>query len=307
MVQVMRTMTEVSTNETLLHLAQLAKESLEATKSFWETSQEESRLLPLIDIGSQSYIFNLIVAALILHLIGEQEKEANRQFRNLVTLHIRITLLSDVFATAGYAHGRAAIGLLQSLMNNTSPQVITDLGSLHRVGVWENIVLNLGLLSKGIAVKTSVPSSMLGRKSTNRPGMNIPEYNTSINPNELNGDLNQLDETGRTNIPVSPAAPSKPNGPREQNSAALKHLAHGLPSSLSPFFQGIAHYLFSRNLCLIVFLSAMVKMFHARRNLEASQRKQISESSEVVAKVMVNHLSPKKFRELFMPTTWTFN
>ena len=42
----------------------------------------------------------------------------------------------------------------------------------------------------------------------------------------------------------------------------------------------------------------MVKMFHARRHPDSSQKKQISESSEVLAKVMVQHLSPKKFREL---------
>jgi E3 ubiquitin-protein ligase HUWE1 len=62
MVQVMRTMTEVSTNETLLHLAQLAKESLEATRYFWETDHEDSKLLPLVDITSQplSFVFEYI-------------------------------------------------------------------------------------------------------------------------------------------------------------------------------------------------------------------------------------------------------
>jgi len=57
MVQVMRTMTEVSTNETLLHLAQLARESLEDTRGFWETTQEDSKLLPLVDITSQPFYF----------------------------------------------------------------------------------------------------------------------------------------------------------------------------------------------------------------------------------------------------------
>ena len=43
-------MTEVSTNETLLHLAQLAKESLEDTRRFWDTEHDDSKLLPLVDI-----------------------------------------------------------------------------------------------------------------------------------------------------------------------------------------------------------------------------------------------------------------
>lgn len=262
MVQVMRTMTEVSTNETLLHLAQLAKESLEDTKYFWETAQEDSKLLPLIDITS------------------DHEEEANQRFRSLVTLHIRITLLSDVFATAGYAHGRSAIGLLQSLMNNISPQVVADLGSLHRVSIWENIVLNLGLKAKGISLKRSPVPSTLGRRSAGRSSLNLAENDGSVNTNELNGDLNSPDGAESMITTSSPSVPLRLSGPREQNSAALKHLTNGLPSSLAPFFQ------------------AMVKMFHARRHPDSSQKKQISESSEVLAKVMVQHLSPKKFHDV---------
>jgi E3 ubiquitin-protein ligase HUWE1 len=57
MVQVMRTMTEVATSETLLHLAQLVKYSLDDTKSFWGTFDKDSKLLPLVDItGSFQYL-----------------------------------------------------------------------------------------------------------------------------------------------------------------------------------------------------------------------------------------------------------
>lgn len=52
MVQVMRTMTEVATNETLLHLAKLVQESLEMTKDFWSEFQETSKLASLMQISS---------------------------------------------------------------------------------------------------------------------------------------------------------------------------------------------------------------------------------------------------------------
>ncbi|EJD07045.1 uncharacterized protein FOMMEDRAFT_26162 [Fomitiporia mediterranea MF3/22] len=42
----------------------------------------------------------------------------------LITLHVHITLLSDVYSTAGYTHGRHAVGLLQ----NTTVDIIPDLG-----------------------------------------------------------------------------------------------------------------------------------------------------------------------------------
>jgi len=53
MIQVMRTMTEVVPEETLLHLAKLVKQSLDDTQSFWENVQESSRLLPLVDTNGQ--------------------------------------------------------------------------------------------------------------------------------------------------------------------------------------------------------------------------------------------------------------
>jgi len=37
----------------------------------------------------------------------------------------------------------------------------------------------------------------------------------------------------------------------------------------------------------------MVKMFHARRNPDVAQKKQISESSAVVADIMLKHLDLK--------------
>lgn len=39
----------------------------------------------------------------------------------------------------------------------------------------------------------------------------------------------------------------------------------------------------------------MVKMFYARRNPDSSQKKQIKESSTLVAQIMLKHLSLKNF------------
>ncbi|KAJ7770214.1 hypothetical protein DFH07DRAFT_269298 [Mycena maculata] len=253
MVQVMRTMSEVTTSETLSHLSKLVKESLLTTKSFWESIEEDSKLLPLVDITA------------------EQEVAANLTFRGLVTLHIRITLLSDVFATAGFAHGRAAIGLLQTFMSSTTPEVVKDLGSLHRATIWENIVLKAGLISKGIDIAATPSSSPLEA---------TPEQTTIPLPD--NEAVAMTSPNGVQPETVSNPAPSsggiKHDG-RQHNATAIKHLTHGLPSSLAPFFQ------------------AMVKMFHARRNPDAAQKKQITESSSVIAEIMVKHLTLTDFTD----------
>ncbi|KAF9049777.1 hypothetical protein BJ165DRAFT_1608842 [Panaeolus papilionaceus] len=252
MVQVLRTMTEVATGETLLHLGELVKDSLSETRFFWESIDEASRLLPFVDLSSQ------------------QEQLANQQFRSLVTLHIRITLLSDVFATTGQSQGRAAIGLLQTLMSNMPLNVLIDLGSLHRASIWENIAMHVGMTKKGIEVQAS-PILSPAEESSDPTAIELPstENDAAVPPtNSVNG--------SQTNVKATVDSPKK-HLPRDWNATSLKHITQGLPNALAPFFQ------------------AMVKMFHARRSPDPSQRKQITESSKILAEIMLKHLNVKDF------------
>jgi E3 ubiquitin-protein ligase HUWE1 len=57
LVQVMRTMTDVASSETLVYLQKLVKESLEETKDFWGSMDDESKLLPLLEITGVSKHF----------------------------------------------------------------------------------------------------------------------------------------------------------------------------------------------------------------------------------------------------------
>jgi len=50
MVQVLRTMTEVATSETLLHLSEMVKASLDDTKFFWDHIEESCKLLRFVDV-----------------------------------------------------------------------------------------------------------------------------------------------------------------------------------------------------------------------------------------------------------------
>ncbi|KAL0569802.1 E3 ubiquitin-protein ligase tom1 [Marasmius crinis-equi] len=243
MVQSMRTMTEVATSDTLVHLARLVRDSLAETEHFWSVAEKGSKLLPLVNVNADNLV------------------NSTHYFRSLVTLHIRITLLSDVFATAGYAHGRAAIALLQTLMSNTSPQVVSDLGSLHRVSIWENIILKKGLSDEGIELPRT-PGSPSVEGSPDHANIDLPEQNGASNA--LNGNTNELSTTPAVTPPKE--TPVK-MGPREHNALALKHLTHGLPT--------------------------MVKMFHSRRTPDPAQKKQMLESSAVVADIMMKHLSVK--------------
>lgn len=51
LVQVIRTMAEAATTETLTFLVKLVATSLEECKDFWETTDEQSKLLSLVDFS----------------------------------------------------------------------------------------------------------------------------------------------------------------------------------------------------------------------------------------------------------------
>lgn len=177
-------------------------------------------------------------------VLVEQVPNANETFRSLVTLHNRMTILSDVFATAGYGHGRAAITILQTLMSNSTPEVIMNLGALHRTTIWENIALKKAFADIGIDIAhTPLPSPIDG--TPEQPLAPLPEVvdNTTASSTAPNG----VEESNSpSTTPLPPTDTEKTLGPLEHNAAALKHLSHGLPNALMPFFTGESFLLLFR-------------------------------------------------------------
>lgn len=168
-------------------------------------------------------------------LIATNREVYNDRFRSLVALHIRTSLLSDVFGTVGYSHGRGAIALLQTLMGSCGGQAIPELGALHRATIWENIVLNAALANKGIPQTTPAQSPLGG--TPNLSTTNLAEATTSLNSgnNTANG-IQPMDDTRFSGDEA--AKPKQDETPLSRNAAALKYLTHGMPNVLAPFFQG---------------------------------------------------------------------
>ncbi|KAF8135467.1 hypothetical protein EV363DRAFT_1395968 [Boletus edulis] len=263
-VQVIRTMAEIGPNEALFYLSKLVGTSLAETEEFWKELPSESKLAPLLEVTD------------------DQLSKVNQHFRNLVALHIRVTLMADVFSTTGYAHGRSAVGLLQTLMSDP-PKVVMDLGALHRASIWENILFKAHIASKGIELGISGHGSPLER-SPSHISVSLPEPTSfGIVANGVAAD------SSGARSPTS-VLPLKKETPVDKNAKALKHLTHGLPSALAPFFQcsfpspEIPWYLLT--LCW----TAIVKLFYARRNPDLVQKKQILSASDVIASIMINHL-----------------
>ena len=119
-------------------------------------------------------------------------------------------------------------------MNSTPLQVLTDLGTLHRASIWENLALILGLSSIGIPVLATPCSSSEG--SPNHTIMDLPDPEGSVTASGSSG-TNGMN-TAPTSSPSENNCAAKHDGPRYWNANSLKHITQGLPNALAPFFQG---------------------------------------------------------------------
>ncbi|KAL1945966.1 hypothetical protein VTO73DRAFT_1968 [Trametes versicolor] len=253
LVQVIRTMAEAATTETLAFLLKLVQDSLEECKDFWESMEERPKLLSLVEFAA-----------------GEDEQKANERFRKLVTLHVRTSLLSDIYATAGYSHGRASATLLQALLGH-KPSTLADLGSLHRRCIWENIVLK-ATLSAQDASATPPPAP-----TPSAPPGQEPPASTATGSLVVTSSSTVVSANGAATADAPAPVPfvKKEEKPRDKNAAGLRHLVSQMPSALSPFFQSV------------------VRLFQTRRSSDVAQKQKIREAAGILADVLVQHLGPQ--------------
>ncbi|KAI0766838.1 hypothetical protein BD413DRAFT_614840 [Trametes elegans] len=259
LVQVIRTMAESATTETLAFLLKLVQESLVECKDFWETMEEHSKLLPFVEFA------------------GDDEAKANERFRKLITLHIRTSLLSDIYATAGYSHGRASATLLQALVG-PKPSLLADLGSLHRACVWENIVLKAALSTQDA---NAAPTPSVSTSTTAVQSAQNTQSSTPAGERAGEGLSAAVAANGATTGDASAATPiaKKEEKPKDKNANGLKHIVSQIPTSLAPFFQSV------------------VRLFQTRRSSDLGQKQKIKEVAGILADVLVKHLERQPFKD----------
>jgi E3 ubiquitin-protein ligase HUWE1 len=159
-----------------------------------------------------------------------QLEQANEHFRSLVTLHIRITLLSDVCQVAGYPQSRSVNLVLQTLTASDVDGLIPALGALHRHSIWEHLNLSRQLNAKGLG--------NLGQPSTEQSAA-LQERSPSDSPVDVFGAPPQV-SAGQTNAAAPPenATDAIEDDSVKQNAKALMHVASELPKTLKNFFTG---------------------------------------------------------------------
>jgi E3 ubiquitin-protein ligase HUWE1 len=162
----------------------------------------------------------------------EQLLEANIRFRKLIALHTRVTLLADIFSSATYTHGRSSLSFLSGLTGSDASDILPDIGALHRACIWENIVLKSALSARGVTISRNSNSQGPPSEGISLPGQasdlsNEADVGSALPESDLSPDEAKSTEG------------AKKDGPQERNAKALKHIATQIPTSLTPFFQGM--------------------------------------------------------------------
>jgi E3 ubiquitin-protein ligase HUWE1 len=286
LVQVMRAMAEISPSETFEHLMKQIKLSTDETEQFWKKPDATSTLIEWVDIsGTKTFSLQLTcISQSTLHMTDELAlREANATFRKLITLHNRVTLLSDVCSSIAQTHAQCIYALLQVVSGAEVLGIIKNLGSIHRRCLLENIALKSGLSTKGIRDSSSRSASPEGGEM----------IASTISPVIPNGDVPGEIRIGVEANGANTSEGKKGESPQEQNAHALRHIASHIPNALVPFLQGISW------LSMLVFVNsqmglALVRTISyviVRRSQETTSVQQATMLSQAIANVLHGHLT----------------
>lgn len=288
---------EASTTETLSFIVKIVNDSLVETEQYRDDNSGESKYLQLANAQGKSTARFRPVSFINQFADDQEVAEANGTFRKLVTLHIRIMLLSDIFATAGYSQTRALNTLLQSVTGNGAGDILLRLGSLHRASIWENVMLKAKMSP---VPSTSEEKAPAGESAPDATPVSVSSEATTPGTSSTPLATNGSQVEGSVTPTPKQDSQTKANDPKETNLKALKHLASQLPNGLAPFFQCM--FVSSlESMCTHSNNSAVVRLFQTRRTPDAAVKQRISEASNVVAEVAIKHLSPRETGKYWLP------
>lgn len=149
---------------------------------------------------------------------------ANEKFRKVVTLSIAINVYSDVYQTLGYSHARSTSTILQALNGTEAPDVLTDIGKVHRAFCWEKVLLVHA--DKHESETTTAPAVS--------PGVGQPDAASGSSA----GPAAQVADVSKATGDALSDLIAKDSSAPDSSSRVVRYLVDHVSWSLTPFFQG---------------------------------------------------------------------
>jgi E3 ubiquitin-protein ligase HUWE1 len=241
--------TQFATTDTANHFAEVFRNLAEADlpkvlEGIVSAVKEAMLDIPALewhDVGVDT-----VASTRMLHPGSPDDLEkADAEFRKIVHLNNVLGLLSSLYSTIGFTHGKVATTFLMALGAFDGTPFIANLGTLHRASIWQNIWL------KAKQSPTLVKPHAITQLQTFEETILSPSVEFSAS---------ELENTASsTPVPAPSKAESNQNDasaqsgtstiaqkPLPENYISLQYLFTRIPLQLTSFFQGVVKMLLFR-------------------------------------------------------------
>lgn len=254
-----RMISEVSPLPTVMAIASKVKESIRFITEE-QRDYEKSMLIEFIDVHENE---------------TDKIERGNKMRRQLIELHGYVGLLSNICCSSVLSHGKNGASLVTEFLSESkNDNIIQLLGQLHRVMVWENLLLKDALPPSWYACKSTsiVPSSSLKKNPTSITEHPLGIYSAST-PEINTVPVNEESSTKATTTAASTEKIPPAKDPRMVNIKHFKLLLTEVPQLLMPIFQGL------------------IKVSVSRRTGSALQKPQTMKLAEYMADLLKENIT----------------
>ncbi|KAF8948924.1 hypothetical protein BGZ47_001133 [Haplosporangium gracile] len=229
---------------------------LDVVKPLLDSVNSGSDLAKYIDVSESS---------------DEDVAQGNLYLHALVSLNALSGLLSDMYLTPAFSHGRNHASVLAAFVAAKGDEVLSGLGKLHRMCIWETIALKCAL-----------------QQDWNDPN---PKAKRSTNLALVPGTVDDhYDEpTAEVREPTAKAtAKTDMFSPAAINTKYFKFVLTQTPHYITPLYQGIT------------------KMLFHRRDVDAVQRGSAFKIADALSRVLQSNISWKRPAEAAVADRYTY-
>ncbi|KAF9934938.1 hypothetical protein BGZ67_003626 [Mortierella alpina] len=122
----LKLLSETSPGRAVIDVVREVRRLLYIVHELLESESPDSELAKYIDVSAST---------------EAEIADGNRILGALISLHALSGLLSDMFCAPAFSHGRNSASVLSAFITADGHKVLTGLGQLHRMCVWESITL----------------------------------------------------------------------------------------------------------------------------------------------------------------------
>ncbi|KAF9118932.1 hypothetical protein BGW39_000739, partial [Mortierella sp. 14UC] len=247
---------ETTPSVSIIAVVEEVQKHLDVVEPLLASVNPGSDLLKYLDVSSSS---------------DEDVAQGNRYLHALISLNALSGLLSDMYLTPAFSHGRNQASVLAAFIAAKGDRVLDGLGKLHRMCIWETIALKRAIQQ--------------GWNDPN-PKAKRPSSVASV-PGTVDEHFEELTVEAKESMEVT-APKTDMFSPTAINTKYFKFVLTQTPHYVTPLYQGIT------------------KMLFHRRDVDSVQRGSAFKIADSLSRVLQSHISWKRPADAVVADRYTY-